>query len=262
VEVETGGAVIRKTFAGDDPERSWRQAEVERDRLQRFADALTDVPGVVCPRPIELLAGPPAVLRMPRLPGRPILELLRAAGLRPSERDRIADAAATGLARYVDALGEPYEDFQFDNMLFDSASATLAFVDLGAPDDGTDGRASGPPLEVSLGNLLGSTVFQSARPKWLVHRRQHRQAADLCGAVVRRLAGAGAGLSVEDIVPFARDAYARSAFGGGWSRRIWYGSIGYLVARRPEIAGVRFTPPRRQPRGSAPRSVPGRTNKK
>lgn len=262
LEAASGGAVVRKTFAGYDPERSRREAELERDRLERFGEALADLPGAACPRAIEVLPGAEAVLRMERVAGRPLLDLLRAGELRASELDRIADAAASALARYVEVIGEPYEDFQFDNMLFDVASATVAFVDLGPPDGTVEPGPAGPPVEVSLGNLVGSTMFQSARPKWLLRRRQHRQAVSLCSAIVGRVTGADTATTVAVVAPFAREAYARCAFGGSWTRQAWYGSIGYLVARRPQIADVKFTPPRRQPRGSAPRSVPGRTNKK
>jgi hypothetical protein len=270
VEVEEGGGVVRKTFAGSDPERSRLQAEAEFHRLQRFSEALADVPGAACPRPLEILAGEDPVLRMERVAGRPLLELLRATHLSPELRERIAEAAATGLARYVDALGEPYEDFQFDNMLFDAPSSTLALLDLGAPDGSSGDRCAGTPLALSLGNLVGSTMFQSARPKWLLRPLQHRQAVALCGAVVTRVAAGPAEVLIADLVPIGRAAYKRSAFGGGWARRLWYQTVGFIVARRPEILGVTFTPPRRpdkgsptgHPRGSDPRSVPGRTNRK
>jgi hypothetical protein len=281
VAVEEGGSVVRKTFTAcfddEDPEAASRLATTELGRLQRFHDALADVPGAACPRPIEVVAGPPAVLRMERAPGTPLLELLRGRRLPPGLLHDLATVAAAAVTRYVEAVGEPYYDFQFDNMLYDGPSCTLTFVDLGLPDRCPPLPPGADALEATLGNLVGSTMFQSARPKWALSRRRHRRAAALCAAIVQEVApGDGPALTGDGLQPWTRAAYERSAFKGGRPERLWYGSVGYLLARRPRILGVRFSPPRRPPPRPRPRpgprvaqetgrpssGAPGRTNRK
>jgi hypothetical protein len=163
---------------------------------------------------------------------------------------------AEGLLRYVAASGEPYRDFQFDNMLYDEGTGTLAFVDLGAP-PGRARAGCGPEqaqavasaLEISLGNLVGSTIFQSARPRWLLRRRQHRQAVALCAGVVGRAAAARpAEVSPAGLQASATSAYRRSAFGGSWPKRLWYATAGRGVARRVPVLGLTVGPVARRSR--------------
>jgi len=269
VEVEKNGAVIRKTFTGEDPEALLRLAEAEFSRLHRFHEALRDVPGAYSPRPVEIRAGVQVDLRMERAPGEPLLLLLRSRRLSPELADRLATVAASAVIRYLESVGEAYTDFQFDNMLFDEASGTVTFVDLGVPDHSPAVPASSSPLEMTLGNMVGSTAFQSARPRWVLAARQHRQAVRLCEAIVEALSRiSGAELSAAGLRACAGAAYERCAFKEDRVRRLWYSSAGYLLARRPRTLGFRFSPPRRptpsrpETRGRPSRSVPGRTNRK
>ncbi len=267
VVVEDGGTVVRKTFSGDAPEALAALAGDEYDRLERCHAALADLAGVKSPRPLEIRAGAVAELRMERASGLPLLALLRTRRLDSGLVAGLSALAASGAIRCVEALGEPYDDFQFDNMLLDDASGVLTFVDLGRPDRSSPPPAGASALEVTLGNLVGSTMFQSARPKWLCAVRQHRQAVRLCTAIVARAADhQGEAPSAHGLQACAVAAYERSAFTGGWAARLWYSSVGWAVARRPEVLGVRVRPPRRpwspQPIGSPPSAVPGRTNRK
>lgn len=266
VVVEEGGGAVRKTFFGDDPRALLRLAEAEFGRLQQFHRALGDVTGAGSPRPIEIRSDPEVVIRMERAPGRPLLDVLRHRDLAPDLVERLAAVAAAAVTRYVDALGEPYADFQFDNMLFDEASEGLTFLDLGPPDGGHPPPPGSPALELTLGNLIGSTVFQSARPRWALASRQHRQAVALCSRIVERVDRfEGRALAPGDLHACAVAAYQRCAFKEGWAGWIWYRSVGYFLARRPRILGLRFSPPRRprrQASGSPSRDVPGGTNRK
>jgi hypothetical protein len=248
VVLEEGGKVVRKTFTGEEPGALLRLAEAERSRLERFADALAEVPGAGCPRPLEVRAGTVVDLRMERAPGLPLLEVLRRRRLPDALRIRLAEIAGTAVIRYVAAVGEPYHDFQFDNMLFDGATGTVTFLDLGLPDGSHAVPCDVSPLEVTLGNLVGSTMFQSARPKWALAVRQHRQAATLCAAIVENVARApGVRVSGEHLQACTRAAYGRSAFKEGRAGRLWYSSVGYALARRPSMLGIRFSPPLRPP---------------
>ncbi len=158
-------------------------------------------------------------------------------------RRRLTVVAARAVVTYVQTIGEPYHDFQFDNVLFDPASDSLIFVDFGLPDHKGPSPPGSTALEISLGNLLGSTVFQSARPRWVLQRRQHREAADLCTAIVDQvMMDVGESISMERMLVEATGAYRRSAFPGRGSRQAWYSTVGYLVGRRLRIGEVAFGP--------------------
>jgi hypothetical protein len=174
-----------------------------------------------------------------------LLRLLGARRLTPALTRHLAATAAAAVTAYVRAIGEPYYDFQFDNMLYDEASWTVTFLDVGLPDGGGNAAPNATALEVSLGNLVGSTMFQSARPKWILALRQHLQAAELCAAVVADVMELDAtAVSPEGLRDAANAAYARSAFKGGRLRVAWYASAGRLLVRRPVILDRTLAPPR------------------
>ncbi|MGI8775848.1 MAG: hypothetical protein ACR2LJ_00315 [Acidimicrobiales bacterium] len=186
-------------------------------------------------------------IRMELVSGTPLLMLLRAEPLTGPLHDRLADAASRALVAYVDAVGEPYHDFQFDNMLYDAGSRSLVLVDFGLPDHKAVVVDDALPLVTSLGNLIGSTIFQSARPKWLLARRQHRQAVELAATIVHDVvATAGAEIPSEVLRQRAGAAYRRSAFQAGWARTAWYSTAGYMVARRLRVVDLTFSPTRRR----------------
>jgi hypothetical protein len=245
VSIEEDGLVVRKSFVGPDQELTQWAAASEFSRLEQFAAALDRLEGATCPRPIELIMGPVPAIRMERVSGTPLLVLLRAEPLTGPLHDRLAAAASRALVAYIDAVGEPYHDFQFDNMLYDAGSRSVVLVDFGLPDHGTVAVDDALPVASSLGNLIGSTIFQSARPKWLLARRQHRQAIDLAATIVHRvLAMAAAETSLQALHQRADAAYRRCAFGGGRVRRGWYGTAGYVLARRLRVDGLTFSPGR------------------
>jgi hypothetical protein len=270
VVVEEGGDVVCKTFSGGPTNALLRLAEAERDRLDRFSRAVNDIPGARCPRPLDVRTGDGGVaeLRMERMPGLPLLGFLRGQHVEPELADTVAGIAAAGATRYVDALGEPYDDFQFDNMLFDEASRVLTFVDLGLPDGEQAPPVTASPLEATLGNLVGSTMLQSARPKWVLAARQHRQAVALCAAIVARAAATPGvpPVSAAAVRACAVAAYRRSAFKGGRAGPLWYSTVGYVVARRQVALGVKVRPPlgpgHPHPMGKRSRAVSGRANRK
>ena len=245
VVVEGNGEVVRKTFHGGDPEVLRQLAEVECVRLSRFREALAGVPHATCPRPLGVEPGSAPSLRMERCLGLPLLSRLRAGDLDAGTMRTIAVTAASAVIAYVRDLGEPYHDFQFDNMLYDERSGVVTFLDLGLPDGGGNCPPTATALDMSLGNLVGSTMFQSARPKWMLRIRQHRQAEQLCSAVVARSAQPGiVPVSPRGLREAALAAYARSAFQAGVMRRAWYAGAGHVLARRPTILDGTVAPPR------------------
>jgi hypothetical protein len=227
---------VRKTFTGRDAGVQLRLAEREFRHLREFRRALGGLEGATCPEAVAVVSEPVPEVRMTRERGVPLLELLRRRTLDPEALAGLGAVAAAALQRWIETFDEPYEDFQFDNMLYDGASGVVAFLDFDLPAELAGSRPAGSPLEVSLGNLIGSTVFQSARPGWVLRRRQHRQAAALSGRVVE-LALASAPVDIERLAGSSRAAYERLAAQGRWYRRLWFASVAPLVARRVRVGG-------------------------
>ncbi len=233
---------MRKTF--HDGPRAAREhlAREEFARLERFAAALADVPGVSCPRPLELLADPPG-LRMEHAPGTNVLELLGGRRIDAPAGERLAAPIAAGVVAYVGALGEPLPDLKFDNLLWHGPSGELAFVDLGAPQDAVASAPGLSPYEISAGDLLGSVVFQSARPRHALERRRHARSAALAVAVVRALRAGGAGpLRDRELAAATATAYRRCAFGRSARRNAWYATAGYALGRRIALDSLTVGP--------------------
>ncbi len=228
--------VVEKAFLDGPAVDRQHEAEQEFQRLERLHSVVATVPGAASARPLELMLGPAPTIRMEAVPGRPLLEVLSSERVLPQRMSEAAVTAGQVLMEYVTASGEPYPDFQFDNMLYDEASGTVGFVDLGVPDQGVPGPSGMTPLEVSLGHLVGSTIFQSVRPKWLRRLRQRRQAAELCAAIVNYAARASASPVATDRIRLAaHDAYRRCAFGGSRGKRLWYATGGYVLATRIRV---------------------------
>lgn len=234
--VTVDGEVVRKTFTGSDPEAQLGLATRESERLNAFRAALDDVDGATCPEVLALVPGPPPEVRMARASGQPLLRVLAGRTLAASVLSTLADVAAAALRRYVDTFGEPYEDFQFDNMLYDEASGTLTFLDFDLPEELERPATHVRPVDAAVGNLVGSTAFQSARPGWLRRRRQHRQATALCEQIVDRLVAEGS-VEAHDAMGAARAAYLRSAAAGPWFRQAWYAVAAPIVARPVRVGG-------------------------
>jgi hypothetical protein len=255
VVLEPGGATVAKTFFGAAPSLLWTLARREFERLERFSAALQDVEGAACPRPMELVGVSTPKIRMERAPGTPLPALLGERPFGPEARHRLVTTVIRALNVYVELFAEPYYDLHFGNMLYDPASRTLTFLDLGFP----EGIPSAPPVsphDASLGHLIGSTIFESARPKWLRHQRQHRQSSLLCAAIVACFLDARhPGVTRTGLCEAAQAAYERYAFPGAWSRRVWYGSVGYLLARRITVADLVFSPSPRPSDSARPRST-------
>jgi surface antigen len=234
---------VRKTFHDGPVAGREAMARCEFARLERFAAALEAVPGAACPLPLELLTDPPG-LRMQRAAGVDLFAFLQRHRLGAPLRERLATTMAAAIQAYVRALGEPCPDFKFDNVLFDPVDATLTFVDLGAPQDAVAPAAGLSPYEVTAGDLLGSVIFQSARPGRLHHRRQHAETAALAAALVHALQGNdGVQLRPAELARAAEAAYRRCAFGRSRRRSAWYATAGYALGRRVRTGSVTVGPP-------------------
>lgn len=261
VVVDQSNATVEKRFLGE-LAPALTAAREEQAALLALRRVVAAIPGAACPQFIELLEGPPPTLRMQQVAGLPLLAFLRRARVDPAWLDAFGDVAAAVLAGYVAETARPYRDFQFDNLLYDGVTQTVGFIDLGAPDGDEVLGAAVLPLEASLGNLVGSVIFQSARPRWLLRRRQHRQAAQACAAVISRIAARyGAELSMDQLRQAAEMAFRRCAY-RGVLQRVWYATLGFVVATRLDLLGNQFAPvlPTRRRNGRG--RVPGGTKRK
>lgn len=227
IVVEAGGTV-RKTFTGADAQRT---AAAELARLTRFAAALADVPGVSCPRPLGPVEDPGPGYRMSWVDGVDLCEHLRRP-VPPAELDRLGRTIGAVLRTYVEAVGEPYTDLKLGNVLVGRDGA-LAFCDVGLPDGAVPPLDATGAAEVSVGNLLASLLFDSARPGWFWRRRVHRQSAVLAAALVAGFADAGRPLDPDALRAATDQAYRRITFDRRSPlRTAWYATAGRLLGIR------------------------------
>lgn len=226
---EADGRAVRKTFTAGPAEQRIRTADDELARLARFSAALVDVPGATCPRPLGRVDRPDPGYRMSWVAGENLAEHLNRRPVPEDELVRMGRTIAAALRAYVAAVGEPYYDLKLGNMLV-GPGCELGFVDVGLPCD-VPPAGEDAALEVSVGNLLASMVFDSGRPLHFFRRRYHRQSGVVAAALVAAL----------DDVPLREDrllaeterAYRRNTFGRGSPvRTLWYATAGRLVGRR------------------------------
>jgi hypothetical protein len=228
VSLEAGGTVVRKEFTG--PLAS-AEAAHEHDRLQRFHRALGSDGRARCPRPIEVGTGDTAFVRMERAPGEPLIAHLRSRPWSDEEINQVASVLAGAVQTYVYTFDEPYFDFHLRNMTYEPAKGQVWFFDFGVPStfppDLVARLRQQAPLDVSVANLLGSTVFEATRPRAVLHRRRHRQSFLLAEAVRAQLPVAPA-----EVRRLARVVWDAAAAYGDWTALAWYRSIGRFVRLR------------------------------
>ena len=255
VVLEPGG-VIAKHFADADPGTAIAAAQREFDRLTRFHAALRDAGGATCPAPIELTWGSHPVIRMQQATGMPLSEYLGRQELSDRRCDDLAGRMANALRVYVSTFNEPYYDFHLRNTLYDPGASTpgppsdglLVLLDFGIPLPEPFEESMVrlyTPIEVSLGNLVCSTVFESARPLHWFRARQHRQAGRLVSAVLRAFSDGEGGepVSMVTVRSAFRARYAAVAYGGSQASFAWYSTVGFVLARDLSMALARSQPP-------------------
>lgn len=252
VSLESGGEAVRKTFIGTDPDALMALATREHDRLSRFSAALDEIPGARCPRSLGVSGGPHPSVRMTRAEGVPLSERL-GLPLDDQEIGWLTRVLSDGLRAYVETFGEPYYDFHFRNMLYDVPRREIAFLDFGVPDHLVSARSEVDrlsPVDVSLGNLYGSSLFEAVRPRNLHRLRQNRSTVLLATSVVETLldgsrwpAGAippsRAGLRQATAI-----VYRQSASWGPRSHRLWYRLFPRRLGRGQQRLDDLFAAPR------------------
>jgi hypothetical protein len=239
VALEDGGLIVRKTFHGADRAQLAQMAAREIDRMARFREALDGIDSATCPRPVELGGGPEPFLRMERARGVPMQDHLASEPWDRARYDRVGHVLREALTRYVETFGEPYWDFILRNMFYDPGRDLVTFLDFGVPTiylPALDRLARHAPMEVSLGGLVASAVFESARPRRMRRRLEHRQAATLAAVVLERCLAASDGLPLSraGVHTVAFTTYGLAAAGGGWGRRQWYRWYGATLGRQSD----------------------------
>ncbi|HET6731204.1 hypothetical protein [Mycobacterium sp.] len=225
VKLEDGGAVVRKEFTG--PLAS-AEAAREHDRLQRFHRALGSDGRARCPRPIDVGTDDPVFVRMERAPGEPLLAQLASRLWTDEEIKQLASVFAAAVRTYVETFDEPYFDFHLRNVTYEPAEGRVWFFDFGVPStfapDLVARLRQRAPLDVSVANLLGSTLFEATRPRTVLQRRRHRQSLLLADAIMSELPVIAA-----EVDGVARDVWNSAAAQGDWMAMAWYRSFGKLV---------------------------------
>ena len=234
VALEDDGRTVRKTFHGEDGVDVRQLATSEYERMMQFAQALVGVAHAECAKPVELALGDAPYIRMERARGIPMQQDLGATAWESDRYTAVAGVLRGALIRYIETFGEPYWDFILRNMFYERASETVTFLDFAVPSlylPAIEELKQCAPLEVSLGALLASSIFEASRPKRILRRREHRQAPVLAQAVLRRCLEDSAGLTVEvaGVRRVAHLAYGLASTGGSWFRQAWYGSYGAVV---------------------------------
>lgn len=245
MELEPRTGLIRKTFHGHGGAPHAAVAR-EHERLLMFHHALSGRPDVSCPRPIQLsLDGEPYV-RMECADGLPMTRHLNDVEIGPDQRQAYGRAIAEGLLVYVETFDEPYWDLHFRNMFVAPNARRITLFDFDIPEPEALRRerlSHFTAVEISLGNLVGSTVFNAARPNQIRYGRLRRQSVLLAQQVVdvtmEQCRQRSLQLPTRDAVAqVARICFSLSADSGNRVRRCWYASSGRAMARR-SAAGLR-----------------------
>lgn len=188
VVVEPGGATVRKSFTDGKTTAARQAAAREFDHLARYHAALAGSPRARCPRPVELSTTDPPSVRMERVAGSCLAVHLARERLTDPELECLATVVVDALLVYVRTFAEPYYDLHLRNTALDPASGVVTFFDFGVPDaiqpDLLARMNRLAPLDVSLGNLLASTVFEAMRPRGVLRLRRHRQSLRLVEKVL------------------------------------------------------------------------------
>jgi hypothetical protein len=229
-DIVIGTSSVKKIFRDDDDRTARHAAEREFTLLRVLSDALADHPLISAPSPVTIGHGDRVSwLVMERKPGIPLSRWL-AAGPLPEQVVHVAPTLAQGLEAYLQAIKEPYWDFCFQNVLFSPSTGAVTFHDLGVPSGSEDvARAGGEDAKaISLGVLVGWSVYQAARPSVMLRRAGRRSILHLAGEVCRRAYPEGTPPAVTAV---ARVRFGRLTAAGSTRRTVWY-RLAWFVAGR------------------------------
>lgn len=209
-------------------------ATSEYAKLLRLTKKFETVTGLSCPTPIALATEPQPVVSMSRCQGISLDQFLKHQSQRPQPPESLApaliDKLSRGLLLYIEEFDQPYWDFCCQNILYDQHSDELSLLDFNPPGGEAKQLVTFSPLIVSLGNFVGWLLYQLARPgRYFKH--YHRLMISLASALMKQL-WQHSPYSIKELMTVVRHHYVRLGYQGGFSRQLWYRSIGqirYLV---------------------------------
>lgn len=245
VEIDGEKRIVTKTYLH--PERDVAVTKAKREVMyaSRLFDALSRVEGVACPRIIAWDLAPPPRVMMALCPGKPLAALLRRIRHQDPWACVIASRMHRALDIYVQVFEEPCYDFGFQNLLFEESTAVLTLLDFGVPGR-MEPTSCGSPLEVSVGNLVGTACYELVRPARLLMPK-----AGYFGVMQALLAELSGEVSVAGICAHARATFTRLTDSGRRVRRLYYGTAGAAMKdnylRRLASQAEVFATPRRLP---------------
>lgn len=224
VKIDEIKRTVTKTYLGLKHEVAVRKTKREVSRASRLLDALSEVKGISCPRILTWNLGVPPSIVMGLCAGEPLSTFLCRIGKRDPRVIEIAAKIHKGLTIYVSEFDEPCYDLRFQNLLYDEATAVLTFLDFGIPDR-VDVRTLYPPLEASLGNLVGSACYEMVRPARLFHPKMGQ--LQVMRAVMAAFENQ---ISRHRVGTLARAAFIRLTEIGSGVRRNYYKAAGTVVS--------------------------------
>lgn len=228
VELDPESMLVRKSFLDSDDGNPAELVNQESQYLSRYSRALAGHPYVSCPEPVR--ADPAAgTLWMTFCTGQRLDELLVAGHVtQESELDHIAQQIAVGLDVYVDAFDEPYFDLTTANILYDSETGVLSFIDLADPGIYTGYDLHEVRHDLSVGNFISSTTYHTLRPKHMRNLGYWRRQRYLTLEFLRRVTERRV-IRKDVIWRVQADKYSAHANHGGVPRRSWFLSVGKLM---------------------------------
>lgn len=224
VEIDQIKRTVTKTYLYLEHEIAVRKVKREVSHASRLLDALSHVEGVSCPRVLAWNLGAPPRIVMGLCAGEPLSTFLCRLGKRDPRAIEIATKIHRGLTIYARIFGEPYYDLCFQNLLYDEATTVLTFLDFGIPDR-VDAKTQCPPLEASLGNLVGSACYEMVRPARLFSPKVGY--LQVMRAVVAAFENQVSGRRVDAL---ARAAFVRLTDNGRKARRNYYKTAGTVIS--------------------------------
>ena len=225
LKIDEDRQTVTKTYLHCDHETALRQAEREVSYATRLSAALSHVAGLACPRILDWDLTPPPCVVMTLCPGQVLSRFLR----QPRRQDavaKIADRIHRGIDIYIGLFGEACHDFSFQNMLYDETTEVLTLLDFGLPAR-IDETPRHPPLEASLGNLVGCACYDLVQPSHLLSPKQGY--LKTLRAVLATFEGRVCNRRIRTA---AQSALMRLTQAGGAGRRKYYDTIGAAMVRR------------------------------
>ncbi|HUG15038.1 MAG TPA: hypothetical protein VMM78_08450 [Thermomicrobiales bacterium] len=228
VELDHASRLVCKTYHAPD---GGELAQQEFDRLTHFSRAIADQPFITCPTPdhVDIAAGQ---LWMTFCDGDRLNNILyRSGALSDNDIDHIANQIAISFVRYVEVLNEPVYDPGLWNMLYNSSTRVLCLLDFADPAGKIGAATDVSPLDVTLGEFVGRSTFDTIRPATCMNgyyaRSQRRIATIVLQAVRARMA-----VQPNTITTVADLAYRRHAWFGVLRRDLWFRTVGRMLYRR------------------------------